>query len=58
MRPDRLTLTYQNYADQLADPAHPQMDIRALNKGVGYYFAVEAFNESGVSKLSAVKAVR
>ncbi len=53
VRPDRLTLTYQVWAD---DPARGQggLDLRALNIGVGYYVAVEAFNESGVSKLSRI----
>jgi hypothetical protein len=49
IRPDRLTLTYQLFAD---DKRGATLDLRALNIGVGYYVAVEAFNESGVSTLS------
>jgi len=51
VRPDRLTLTYQRWADQGA-----ALDIRALNLGVDYWVAVEAFDENGVSKRT--KAVR
>lgn len=58
IRPDRLTLTYQKYADQLADPANPSLDLRTLNTGVAYYVAVEAFNESGVSRLSKAARIR
>lgn len=50
VRPDRLTLTYQVFTDELG--ADASLDIRALNLGVGYYAAVEAFNETGVSKRS------
>ena len=51
IRPDRLTLTYQVFADR-----GTKLDLRALNIGVGYYVAVEAFSETGVSPLSrAVK---
>lgn len=47
--PDKLYQTYQVFAD------HPtKLEIRALNKGVGYSFAIEAFNETGVSELSSV----
>ena len=49
IRPDRLTLTYQLFAD---DKRGATLDLRALNIGVGYYVAVEAFNESGMSALS------
>jgi len=31
-------------------------ELRALNVGVPYYFAIEAFNENGVSALSKVVA--
>lgn len=47
IRPDRLTLTYQRWADQGSS-----LEIRALNKGQGYWVAVEAFDESGVSRRS------
>jgi hypothetical protein len=58
IRPDRLTLTYQLWADQLGNGAMLSKDLTALNSGVPYYAAVEAFNESGVSKLSRVVPVR
>lgn len=50
--PDKLYLTYQVFAD-----APTELEIRALNRGVGYHFAVEAFNENGVSALSEVVSV-
>ena len=43
----KLYQTYQTWAD-----AGTELEIRALNVGVGYWFAVEAFNENGVSGLS------
>jgi hypothetical protein len=58
VRPDRLTLTYQVFADELANGSQPHLDVRALTVGVGYHFAVEAFDETGVSKLSRTVAVR
>lgn len=51
--PDRLFLTYQIYADDLA-AAQDQLEIRALNVGVDYWFAVEAFSPAGVSALGEV----
>ena len=45
--PDKLYQTYQVWADQPMP-----LEIRALNVGVYYYYAVEAFNESGVSGLT------
>lgn len=57
IRPNRLTLTYQKFADQL-DPAHPALELRALTVGQRYFVAVEAFNESGVSRLSNVVMLR
>jgi len=50
--PDRLNSSYQVFADQ-----GTQQEIRALNRGVGYHVAVEAFDERGVSPLSQVLAV-
>lgn len=47
--PDKLYLTYQVFAD-----AGNELEVRALNKGQDYYFAIEAFDENGVSKLSNV----
>ncbi len=46
---DKLYQTYQIFSDQPT-----AKEIRALNKGVSYYFAIEAFNESGVSAMSEV----
>jgi xylan 1,4-beta-xylosidase len=50
--PDKLYQTYQFWADQM--PTTKPFELRALNVGVPYYFAIEAFNESGVSGLSPV----
>jgi hypothetical protein len=56
IRPDRLTQTYQLWADDVGQS--PQKDLRSLSVGVPYWTAIEAFNESGVSKLSRVVPVR
>jgi hypothetical protein len=58
IRPDRLTLTHQLWADEFGDAATLQKELRSLNVGVPYYAAVEAFNASGVSPLSRVVPVR
>jgi hypothetical protein len=58
IRPDRLTLTHQLWADELGAGATLSKALRSLNTGVPYYVAVEAFNESGVSKLSKVVPIR
>jgi hypothetical protein len=50
---DKLYQTYQIWGDEPATK-----EIRALSKGVSYYFAVEAFNENGVSKMSDVVFVK
>ncbi|MBN8807143.1 MAG: family 43 glycosylhydrolase [Sphingomonas sp.] len=50
--PDRLVQTYQRWADQ-----GTTLDLRALTVGQPYYVAVEAFNASGVSGLSATKGM-
>ena len=55
---DRLTQTYQLWADELGNGATLQKDLRSLNVGVSYWVAVEAFNETGVSKLSGVVRIR
>ncbi|KRC78989.1 family 43 glycosylhydrolase [Sphingomonas sp. Root241] len=47
IRPDRLTLSYQRWADQ-----GTTLELRALNVGQGYWVAVEAFDENGVSTRS------
>jgi hypothetical protein len=57
-RPDRLTQTYQLWSDELGSGATLEKQLRALNVGVPYWVAVEAFNESGVSRLSRTVAVR
>ena len=44
----KLYQTYQLWADR----GH-EKEIRALTVGQAYWFAVESFNESGVSRLSA-----
>ncbi len=49
IRPDRLNLSYQVFADR-----GTTLELRALNSGVAYDMAVEAFDENGVSALSAV----
>jgi hypothetical protein len=49
IRPDKLYQTYQFWNDQPST-----FELRALNKGVDYYFAIEVFNEAGVSALSEV----
>jgi xylan 1,4-beta-xylosidase len=53
VQPDRLNLCYQVFADR-----GTSLDVRALNIGVGYHVAVEAFDEHGVSKLSEVVAAK
>ena len=52
VKPDRLNLCYQVFADR-----GTTLDVRALNLGVDYFVAAEAFNESGVSRLSRIQAV-
>jgi len=47
--PNKLYQTYQVFADR-----GDTLELRALTVGQGYYFAVEAFNENGVSKLGDV----
>ena len=47
IRPDRLTLNYQRWADQ-----GTTLELRALNVGQGYWVAIEAFDENGVSRRS------
>jgi xylan 1,4-beta-xylosidase len=58
IRPDRLTLTHQLWGDELGDGPLLTKELRSLNVGVPYWVAVEAFNESGVSKLSRVVRIR
>jgi len=47
--PNKLYQTYQVFADR-----PDTLELRALTVGQGYYFAVEAFNENGVSRQSDV----
>jgi len=58
IRPDRLTLTHQLWAGELGNGATLTKELRSLNVGAPYWVAIEAFNESGVSKLSRVVPVR
>ena len=52
--PTKLYQTYQVWADRA-----PRLEVRALTVGQEYWFAVEAFDERGVSPLSApIKATR
>ncbi len=46
--PGKLYQTYQRFADQGTD-----LEVRALTVGQDYYFAVETFDENGVSPLSS-----
>ena len=57
IRPDRLALTYQVFADRVANGPAAVLPLRALTRGQGYYVAVEAFDENGVSPLSRVAAM-
>lgn len=47
--PDKLYLTYQVFADR-----GTALELRALNVGQAYYYAIEAFDENGVSEQSEV----
>ena len=58
IRPDRLTLTHQLWADELGSGVALEKQLRSLNNGVRYWAAIEAFNEAGVSKLSRVVPIR
>jgi xylan 1,4-beta-xylosidase len=49
LKGDKLYQCYQVFADQ-----RPGLELRALTADQGYSFAIEAFNESGVSKTSKV----
>lgn len=51
--PDKLYQTYQFWND-----APGTFELRALNVGVPYYFAIESFNENGVSSLSEVVSIK
>ncbi len=44
IKPDKLYQTYQVFGDR-----EPKLEIRALNVGQEYWFAIEAFDEVGVS---------
>jgi hypothetical protein len=47
--PDKLYQNYQFWNDEAST-----FELRALNVGIPYYFAIEAFDENGVSPLSKV----
>ena len=55
IRPDRLTLAYQVFADDARGTALP---LRTLNRDQTYFVAVESFNESGVSARSDATPLR
>jgi hypothetical protein len=50
---NKLYQTYQRFADE-----GDSLEIRALNTGQEYFFAIEAFNESGVSGQSKVVGIK
>lgn len=50
IKPDKLYQTYQVFADKPT-----KLELRALTVDQEYYFAIESFNESGVSKQREVK---
>jgi len=52
VRPDRLTLAYQVFADDAERDGRAAQELRSLTVGVDYFVAVEAFNETGVSPRS------
>jgi xylan 1,4-beta-xylosidase len=51
--PSKLYQTYQRFTDQ-----GTSLELRALTVGQAYWVAIESFDESGVSTLSPVVAVR
>ena len=53
IKKDKLYQTYQVWRD-----APNLLEIRALNTGVGYYFAIESFNENGVSSVSEIVEIK
>jgi hypothetical protein len=61
-RPDRLTQTYQLWGDEVTmhegKVISIEKELRSLNSGVPYWVAVEAFNETGVSRLSRVVRIK
>jgi hypothetical protein len=57
IKPERLNLCYQVFAQSTKDGG-TSLDVRALNAGVAYQVAVEAFDENGVSRLSKVVSVK
>jgi hypothetical protein len=52
IEPGKLYQCYQVFADQQA-----KLEIRALTIGQGYSFAIETFNENGVSERSEVRSI-
>ena len=51
--PDKLYQTWQVF-----DDATIPLEVRALTVGQSYFFAIESFNETGVSSLSRVVGIR
>ena len=54
LRPERLTLSYQVFAD---DPRGTTLELRALNVDQKYFVAIESFDERGVSPVSDTAAL-
>ncbi|GAA4874689.1 family 43 glycosylhydrolase [Ferrimonas pelagia] len=52
---DKLYHTYQIWHDEFVGELEGKKEIRSLNLHSGYCFAIEAFNETGVSKLGKVR---
>ncbi|MDB4909217.1 MAG: glycoside hydrolase family 43 [Gemmatimonadetes bacterium] len=51
--PDKLYQTYQRFADEGSE-----LELRALTIGQHYFFAIESFNESGVSPVSEMVRIQ
>jgi xylan 1,4-beta-xylosidase len=51
--PNKLHQTYQTFADE-----GTALELRALTIGQHYFFAIESFNESGVSPLSEIVRIQ
>jgi xylan 1,4-beta-xylosidase len=57
VRPDRLNLCYQVFADSLINGGLA-FEVRALDVDAEYHVSVEAFDENGVSRLGRIVSVR
>jgi xylan 1,4-beta-xylosidase len=54
---DKLYQTYQVWHDPSPTPTQ-SLELRALNLGVGYWFAIESFDENGVSQLGPAVEIK